>query len=167
MTARGDIVLVDTNVIIEAHRAKCWRAIVNFFRVETVEKCCEEAATGDKRRADYVAVDVEEMRKVVAVHAVSLLQWVELETKLAEPDRIDMGEKQHLLAYAIAKPDVWYLSASDRAAVRAGNELGFLERFVSLEALTRAVGISAQLKNHFTEKWLSALRTDILMGGTQ
>jgi predicted DNA binding protein len=166
MIAKGDIVLVDTNVIIEAHRARCWRAIVNFFRVETVEKCCEEAATGDKRRADYVIVDAEEMKKVVAVHAVNLMELAEIETRLAEPDRIDMGEK-HLLAHGIARPGVWYLSASDRAAVRAGNELGFLERFVSLEALARAVGISAQFKNHFTEKWLRALRTDILMGGTQ
>jgi hypothetical protein len=166
MTAKGDIVLVDTNVIIEAHRVRCWRAIVNFFRVETVEKCCEEAATGDKRRADYVAVDVEEMKKVVAVHAVSLLQLAEVETRLAEPDRIDMGEK-HLLAHALAKSGAWCLSASDRAAVRAGNELGFLERLVSLEALARAVGISARFKNHFTEKWLSALRTDILIGGLQ
>jgi hypothetical protein len=112
-----------------------------------------------------VAVDVEEMKKVVAVHAVTLLELAEIETRLAEPDRIDMGEK-HLSAHAITRPGVWYLSASDRAAVRAGNELGFLERFVSLEALARAVGISAQFKNHFTEKWLSALRTDTLMGGT-
>ena len=166
MIAKGDIVLVDTNVIIEAHRVRCWRAIVNFFKVETVEKCSEEAATEDKRRADYVAVDVEQMKKVVAVRVVSLLELAEIETRLAEPDRIDMGEK-HLLAHALATPGAWYLSASDRAAVRAGSELGFMERFVSLETLARAVGISPQCKNHFTEKWLSALRTDILMGGTQ
>jgi hypothetical protein len=166
MITKGDIVLVDTNVIIEAHRVRCWRAIVNFFKVETVEKCSEEAATGDKRRADYVAVDVEEMKNMVVVHPVTLLDLAEIETRLAEPDRIDMGEK-HLLAHALATPGMWYLSASDRAAVRAGNELGFLDRFVSLEALARAVGITAQFKNHFTEKWLSVLRTDILMGGTQ
>jgi hypothetical protein len=53
---RGDIVLMDTNVIIEAHRTKCWGAVENAFKVETVEKCCEEAATGDKRRADYVVI---------------------------------------------------------------------------------------------------------------
>ncbi|MBE7500203.1 MAG: hypothetical protein HS113_07835 [Verrucomicrobiales bacterium] len=133
--------------------------------METVEKCSEEAATGNnKRGADYVAVEVEEMKKVVAVHAVSLLELAEIETRLAEPDRIDMGEK-HLLAHAITRPGVWYLSASDRAAVRAGNELGFLKRLVSLEALARAVGITPQFKNHFTEKWLRSLRTDILMGG--
>src|SRR5262245_61980680 len=118
MIAKGDIVLVDTNVIIEAHRVRCWRAIVNFCRVETVEKCCEEAATGDKRRADYVVVNVEEMKKVVAVHAVGLPELAEIETRLAEPDRIDMGEK-HLLAHALRKQGAWYLSASDPAAVRA------------------------------------------------
>lgn len=58
------------------------RAIVNFFKVETVEKCSEEAATGDRRRADYVAVDVEEMKKVVAVHAVSLLELAEIESRV-------------------------------------------------------------------------------------
>jgi hypothetical protein len=52
-----------------------------------------------------------------------------------------------------------------RAAVRAGNELGLLDKFVSLEALARVVGMTPQFKNHFTERWLSALRTEILMGG--
>jgi hypothetical protein len=162
---KGDIVLMDTNVIIEAHRTRCWRAVVNAFKVETVEKCCEEAATGDKRRADYVSIDVEEMKKSVVIHPVSLLELAEVETRLAEPDRIDPGEK-HLLAHALKKAGAWHVSASDRAAVRAGNELGLLERFISLETLARAVGMSPQFKKHFTEKWLSALRTEILMGGT-
>jgi len=162
---KGDTVVMDTNVIIEAHRTRCWRAVVKAFKVETVEKCCEEAATGDKRRADYVSIDVEEMKKSVVIHPVSLLELAEVETRLAEPDRIDPGEK-HLLAHALKKAGVWHVSASDRAAVRAGNELGLLERFISLEALARAVGMSPQFKKHFTEKWLSALRTEILMGGT-
>jgi hypothetical protein len=51
---RGDIVLMDTNVIMEAYRTRCWGSLVNTFKVETVEKCWEEAATGDKRRAGYV-----------------------------------------------------------------------------------------------------------------
>jgi hypothetical protein len=164
MITKGDIVLVDTNVIIEAHRTKCWKAVVNAFKVQTVEKCCEEAATGDKRRANYVEVDVEEMRKVALVHPVGLEELAQIETQLAEPDRIDLSEK-HLLAHALSQDGVWYLSASDRAAVKAGNELRLLERFVSLEALAKAVGITPQLKHHFSDKWLSALRLEILMGG--
>jgi hypothetical protein len=51
---------------------------------------------------------------------------------LAEPDRIDPGEK-HLLAHALKKAAVWHVSASDRAAAKAGNELGLLDKFVLLE----------------------------------
>lgn len=158
--------MLDTNVIIEAHRARCWKALAQSFRLETVEECCVESATGDRRRSDYVPVNVEGIRSQIVVHTVSRTRLAQMEVRLSRPDLIDPGEK-HLLAHALATPGAWYLSASDRAAVRAGNELGFLERFVSLEALARAVGISPQFKNHFTEKWLSALRTDILMGGTQ
>lgn len=96
--------MLDTNVIIEAHRAKCWKALAHFFRFETVEQCCVEAATGDRRRTDYVAVEVD--------------------------------------------------------------ELGMLDRFVSLEASARSVGLAPQLKKHFTDRWLSLLRTHLLMGGS-
>ena len=130
---RGDIVLMDTNVIIEAHRTKCWGAVVNAFKVETVEKCCEEAATGDKRRADYVVIDVEAMKKSAVIHPVTLLELAELETRLAEPDRIDPGEK-HLLAHALKKAAVWHVSASDRAAVNAGSELGLLRQVPNARA---------------------------------
>lgn len=164
MITKGDIVLVDTNIIIEAHRAKCWKAVVNAFKIQTVEKCCEEAATGGKRRADYVTINVEEIKKVVVVHPVGLVELAQIETQLAEPDRIDIGEK-HLLAHALSQSGVWYLSASDRAAVKAGSELKLLDKFVSLETLAKAVGMFPQFKNHFTEKWLSALRTEIIMGG--
>lgn len=73
---KGDIVLMDTNVIIEAHLTRCWRAVVNAFKVETVEKCCEEAATGDKRRAGYVVIDVEAMKKSVLIHQATLSDFV-------------------------------------------------------------------------------------------
>jgi hypothetical protein len=71
--SKGATVLLDTNAIIEAHRSGCWRAVVDAFRVETVEKCCEEAATGDKRRPGYVKVDVVAMRKLVVINPVESL----------------------------------------------------------------------------------------------
>jgi hypothetical protein len=113
-----------------------------------------------------VEVDIEQFRQVVAVHQVSVGELAQVEVTLVEPGLIDPGEKE-LLAHAVGKPGIWHVSASDRGAVFAGHELGLLDRFVSLEALVRVLGLQPQLKNHFTEKWLSALRTDILLGGTQ
>lgn len=158
--------MLDANVIIEAHRTKCWNALVQSYRIETVQECCVEVATGDRRRPGYVEVNIEEFRRVVAVHNVSVEEIAQVEVRLSEPGLVDPGEKE-LLAHALGKTGVWHVSASDRGAVVAGHELGLLDRFISLEALARVLGIKPQFKNHFTEKWLSALRTDILMGGTQ
>jgi hypothetical protein len=68
MIARGDIVLLDTNVIIEAHRVNCWKSMMRVFRLETVEECCVELATGDRRRPGYQVVDVEVLRTQMTVH---------------------------------------------------------------------------------------------------
>ena len=43
-------VLVDTNVILEAHRTGTWRALTGGYRVETVEECVTETQTGFQRR---------------------------------------------------------------------------------------------------------------------
>ena len=51
---RGQVVLVDTNIIIESVRTGCWNALTTHFKVETVEKCCEEARTGEAHRPGYV-----------------------------------------------------------------------------------------------------------------
>jgi len=75
---RGDIVLVDTNVIIEAVRVGSWRALRSTFRVETVEKCREEARSGNQRRAGYVTVDDAALREDLAVHAVTGMELAKL-----------------------------------------------------------------------------------------
>lgn len=40
-------VFADTNVILEAFRTNCWKAISSHFAIETVEKCVEETLTGN------------------------------------------------------------------------------------------------------------------------
>ena len=42
--------LVDTNVILEAHRTGSWRALAGGYAVETVEDCVTEPQTGFQRR---------------------------------------------------------------------------------------------------------------------
>ena len=39
-------VFVDTNIIIEAVRVNAWSALSSSYMVETVQKCKEEALTG-------------------------------------------------------------------------------------------------------------------------
>lgn len=157
---RGQVVLVDTNVIIEAFRTRCWNAVNAHFSVETVEKCYEEALTGDPLRPGYVSIDSEQLRRGLRErHGVPAAVRAVLETRLAYPDALDAGERD-LLAHAIGRSDAWIASCADRAGVNAALELGLEERFVSLEAMARASGARPALRHHFTDAWLSGVRTE-------
>jgi hypothetical protein len=83
---------------------------------------------------------------------------------LASPpaDELDPGERE-LLAHAMGRKDEWLASCADRAAVKAAFALGWIDRVVSLEALARAAGARPQLKFHFTNRWLSDVRTAFLL----
>ncbi|MBI5385590.1 MAG: hypothetical protein HZA90_13000 [Verrucomicrobia bacterium] len=163
MSTSKEVVLVDTNVIVEAFRTSCWKALIQAWRVVTVEKCAEEAASGYKRRVGYVPVDADTLRAGAEIAAVSRAELAALFEQLPSADQIDEGER-HLLAHALARPDAWVISSGDAGAVKAGRELGVLERFVSLEAMARKTGASREWKRHFTEKWLAGLRTDLQLG---
>jgi hypothetical protein len=85
---RGQVVLVDTNIIIEAVRIKCWSAVTGQFQIETVEKCCEEARTGDLHRPGYVQVSETALRTRLTVHPVSKTELANLALQDAESFRL-------------------------------------------------------------------------------
>ena len=156
---RGQILLVDTNIIIEAVRTRCWNAISTHFSVVTVEKCYEEALTGDPLRPGYVTVDAAQLRKGLAQrHAVSDLERAHLILTAPGADALDAGERD-LFAHALARGGAWLASCADRAAVNVALTLGWEERVISLERLAQAAGSRSGFRHHFTESWLSEVRT--------
>lgn len=113
--------------------------------------------------AGYVTVDAAQLNKGLRErHGVSTGQRAALTIRLADPDTLDAGERD-LLAHALGRADDWLASCADRAAVNAALELGLEERFVSLGALARAAGARPALKYHFTDPWLSEVRTAFLL----
>jgi len=162
---RGQVVLVDTNIIIECVRVECWAALTAHFRVETVGKCCEEARTGNARRAGYVKVDDKALRAKLIVNAVGNGELVAL--NLSDPYiyGLDDGER-HLWAHAFGRSDAWMACCCDRAAINAAMRLGWADRLVSLEQLISAVGSKSALKSlkeQFGSARLSAWRTEALL----
>ncbi|MEQ9568743.1 MAG: hypothetical protein RLN75_01020 [Longimicrobiales bacterium] len=118
---RGDPVLLDTNVVIEAVRTKRWKAISGGLTLETVRECESE---------------------------------------------IDAGERD-LLAHALARddPGLWVLASPDKAAIATAVQAGVQDQLVSLAQVPTAVGVTADLRFHFTTSWLTAERTKALLGG--
>ena len=149
---------MDTNVIIEAVRTGCWNALCSHFYIETVEKCSEEALTGDRLRPGYVDVDPSQLRKALkGRHAVLDIERAQLALSSPDSTMLDPGERD-LFAHALARADKWAVCCADRAALNVALALGWEDRIVSLEVLVRHAGAKRTFKAHYTEAWLSEVR---------
>lgn len=164
---RGQVILVDTNVMIESVRVSCWSALKAHFSMETVEKCCEEARTGERRRQNYVVVDEDALRERFSAHPVSERELAMLALHDPDSKRLDPGER-HLWAHALARADAWMASSADFAAVSSAVRLGWKDRLVSLEELANKAGArraAGKLKDQFSTARLSDWRTAVLLKG--
>ncbi len=155
MVRHRGTVLVDTNVILEAHRTKTWRALTGGYRVETVEECVTETQTGFQLRRPERQIDGVELRdRLSTVHAVEGLNRASLAIKVGNI-ALDEGEAA-LWAHALSRTDDWVLCGPDRASLRCGVMLGFRERLVSMQGLLDAVGVNRPVitfREAYTKKW--------------
>jgi hypothetical protein len=167
MARNRGAVLVDTNVILEAHRIGAWRALAGGYRVETVEECVTETQTGYQRRRPEQQIEAEQLRaSLAAVHHVDLRELAE--AAIRAPDiALDVGERA-LWAHALGRTDAWVLCGPDKASLRFGVRLGHRERLVALERLLSDAGYRPRgvLKPAYTIVWLEAtLRQLVLAEG--
>lgn len=147
-------VLVDTNVILEAHRTGSWRALTGGYRVETVDECVTETQTGFQRRRPERQIDDAELRsRLATAHASTKLQRSTLAIR-ADDIALDRGEAS-LWAHALGRDDDWILCGPDRASLRCGVRPGLRDRLVSMEGLLDDVGHrpATALRTAYTRRW--------------
>lgn len=146
---RGDVLLVDTNIIIEAVRTRCWNGLCGHFIVETVETCYAEALAGDPLRPGYVTVEHAQLAKgLLRRHAVSDLERAQLALAHTGAEALDAGERD-LFAHAFGRTDAWRAICAYRAAVNVALALGWEERVVSLQRLAGAAGLNLTSSTSF------------------
>lgn len=167
-------VFVDTNVIIESFRIGCWGAICNHLAVETVEKCVEEALTGDATEPGRVNVPHDILIKgLSARHNVTKKELAHFALDHPNCPALDDGEL-HLLAWLDARglmsQAMIMLSTADTAAVVATGRLHGLDMLVSLEQMAHKSGATkaqlAELKPHYRTQWLNQIRLKVHLGMT-
>jgi hypothetical protein len=167
---RDTVVLMDTNVVMEAVRTRCWNAVSGGLCVETVEECRDEALRGDRGRPGYVPVSTRDLARIRAEHPVSAVERVTFAMAYPDAENMDAGERD-LFAHAFSRVSrgdaVWVVCSADKACVRAAVSLGWHERMFSLGALAAAVGVNPHppLVAQHEERWLSQIRTTFLLGG--
>lgn len=162
MTRRTNPLLIDTNVILEAHRTSTWKALTGGYGVETVEACVMETQTGFQRRRAELQIEERELRaKLREVHEVSEIQRAKVLIE-GQGIALDPGELD-LWAHAIKREDAWILCGPDAASLRFGVRAGFRDRLVSLESLLQGVGMTAKgIRANYTEEWLKRKLIDLV-----
>jgi len=148
-------ILVDTNVIIEAHRIKGWPALARNYHIETVEDCVTETQTGFQNRPPDQRIDARALRSsLTAVHLVGDQERAALALK-TQGVYLDLGEES-LWAHALGRDKPWVFCGPDTASILAGVRLGFRDRLVALESLFDDIGHKPRtpLKDAYTGKWL-------------
>jgi len=159
----GDVVLVDTNVIIEGHSRSCWNALAGVYRLQTVEPCIVEAMTGNHDWHGTKPPEGALRTSFDAIHAVPRVELAEVALKGGAG--LDPGE-QALWAHALAREEAWILCGPDRASMRFGYEQGQRERLVSMGGLLRAINYTAKasLRAHFEQAWLDDVIRKMVLG---
>lgn len=165
-------VFVDTNVILQAFKSGTWTAICQTYAVETVEKCIEEALTGDANAPGYIQVDPQVLIDGLAGrHLVDNRQIVSFFFSHPQCQGLDAGEL-HLLAWLHAQGKIAnahvLVSTADKAALVAACNIGLADLLESLESLAKKSGVTKGqidgLENHYRTTWLGDIKLKIAMG---
>jgi len=166
MAGSGTILLLDTNVIIESVRTKCWNGLRGHYTLVTVQKCREEAWSGNLRSPGYVVVEKDQLALGIEIVAVADEDRAHLLVECPDASVLDDGERD-LFAHALARDDDWLVVCADKAAVRVAVLLGWGDRLVSLEEIIKSAGLrtTLPLKDHYSSKVLSVWRTGFIING--
>ncbi len=157
------IIYVDTNVIIEATRTGCWKAILHRFDVRTVETVKKEALKVPADKSHYVEINTELIARHVGVEKVGDTDVLVASTRASSIVALDAGERDLLAHVAAKSEDAWILTTADRAAVKTACELKLEARLRSLEELAASCGQKPKLKAWFQKKWLGKVRSEFLL----
>jgi hypothetical protein len=171
---KSQIVLVDTNVILEAHRVGCWIALSQYFALQTVEKVVEETQTGFQNRSPEQNISEPALRKQLkSIESITELQRAEFAATHFN-SVLDDGERDlviyaGLLTQNHPKINIWFLNSPDIATIRHAHRRAWLDHLVSLEEMCQHLKLKAKppLRNNYTRSWLSGQKLQFINGSKQ
>jgi hypothetical protein len=161
-----DVVLVDTNVIIEAHRVGCWNQLASYFALHSVIKVIEETQAGSQNRRPETWIDQAALLDSLAhVEDVTDQHRVEFNFRYQHP-ALDDGERDLLVYADRLGGQPWLLNSPDMASIRFAHGQDWMDRLVSLEALNRHLKINARaaLRRNYTTEWLDGKKIALRLG---
>ena len=159
-TTKPKCVLLDANVVIEAHRVAVWRNLLDQCQIMVPSTVVRDEALFYSCETDGIHEDIYLPKLVHDGRIIQLTATAEdLVNLYGTFDRvfvegIDPGEAEALALLKSGKAPEAYFCTGDAPAIRALAMLGMSERGISMEMLLRKLGLQRRLQHFgFTEEF--------------
>lgn len=158
-TIRQTYVLLDADVVIEAHALGIWQTLVERCKVLLPSIVVHDESLFFRRRAGRVLEDIN-LRPLLETGKVTELSATteELASLQCLFDRVFIktlhaGETEALALLKVDKALGNWFCSGDARAIQALAMIGIPERGISLETLLRSIGLARRLRRQFTERF--------------
>lgn len=156
-TTKPKCILLDANVVIEAHELGIWQKLTERLQLIVPSTVIHDEAlffsrtTRDSRKNITLQTWIEDA-KITELSAT----YEELASIYSIFDRVFIetlhpGETEALALLKTDKAETAYFCTGDGHAVQALAMIGMSERGISMESLLASIGLKRRLKRQFTE----------------
>lgn len=163
MTQASLCVLLDANVIIEAHACRAWASLLERVILIVPSTVLAEATHYVERETGMrMEIHLQQAVQQGQIREVSATAE-QLAALLGRFDRVfiqrmDPGEAEALALLLTGELSDCFFCSSDGPAIRALNLLSMPERGISLEMLLRGAGLERRLARPFDERFFQEMR---------
>lgn len=156
-------VLLDANIIIEAHARNVWASVVERVTLVVPSTVIAEAThyispQSGMRMEIHLGNDLQDGRIREVSATVDQLAQLLSHFDIVFVQRMDPGETEALALLLAGELENCLFCSSDGPAIRALNLLGIPDRGISFERLLRAVGLERQLLRPFDESFFREMQ---------
>jgi hypothetical protein len=151
------LIILDANVIIDAHRENYWNALVNGHRIHLPTIVVKDEAqyfdTGNGKRSINLAPLMSQglITEITATPEEDF--YLQTLVKPSFLPSFDPGEREALALLKGPRCKNFFFCTGDALAIKGLGILGLSTQGASVEKLLEIIGIKKPLKKHFTEEW--------------
>jgi len=150
------LVLLDADVIIEAHNIGVWQDIIKGYEVLVPSIIIEDQAKFYSKQEQRTTID---LKSQVAQHQIQEIQTTTEEIECLyekfarNPPEIHPGETE-AVAYIFCHSEEGHVFCTgDHAAIIALTKCGMSDKVISFEELLNKIGLTKTLKKQLTESY--------------
>ncbi len=154
---KSDLVILDANIVIDAHREGYINPLVNGHQIHLPRTVVQDEA--------HFFADGVEKKSIRLTPLIQAGKIKVIEADIEDEKRLhslvksiylsafDPGEREALALLTNPQYKNFLFCTADRAAIKGLSILGMSQRGVSAEKLLVKIGDSRKLKRNFTEDW--------------